>query len=107
MNRGAALFQKTIDPNAGKRRASFSVTLGIMPDYIAEVKGLRVDGVTPERPGDRAGLLSGDIIIGMGGNPIGDIYDYMNCLGKFRKHDTTYVIVERVSDTLKLEVIFE
>ena len=101
------LFQKTVDPDAGKRRASFSVTLGIMPDYIAEVKGLRVDGVTPERPGDRAGLLSGDIIIGIGGNPIGDIYDYMNCLGKFRKHDTTYVIVERASDTLKLEVIFE
>ena len=101
------LFQKTVDPDAGRRRASFSVTLGIMPDYIAEVKGLRVDGVTPERPGDRAGLLSGDIIIGIGGNPIGDIYDYMNCLGKFRKHDTTYVIVERASDTLKLEVIFE
>lgn len=101
------LFQKTVDPDAGRRRASFSVTLGIMPDYIAEVKGLRVDGVTPERPGDRAGLLSGDIIIGIGGNPIGDIYDYMNCLGKFRKHDTTYVTVERASDTLKLEVIFE
>ncbi|MCH8027321.1 MAG: M20/M25/M40 family metallo-hydrolase [candidate division Zixibacteria bacterium] len=101
------LFQKTVDPNAGRRRASFSVTLGIMPDYIAEVKGLRVDGVTPERPGDRAGLLSGDIIIGLGGNPIGDIYDYMNCLGKFRKHDTTYVVVERANDTLKLEVIFE
>ena len=101
------LFQKTVDPNAGRMRSSFSVTLGIMPDYIAEVRGLRVDGVTPERPGDRAGLLSGDIIIGMGGNPIGDIYDYMNCLGKFRKHDTTYVTVERASDTLKLEVIFE
>ncbi len=101
------LFQKTVDPNTGKRRSSFSVTLGIMPDYIAEVKGLRVDGVSPERPGDRAGLLSGDIIIGIGGNPIGDIYDYMNCLGKFRKHDTTYVIVERASDTLKLEVIFD
>ncbi|MFQ6007970.1 MAG: M20/M25/M40 family metallo-hydrolase [Candidatus Zixiibacteriota bacterium] len=104
---GELTFQKTKDPMAGKRRSSFSVTLGIMPDYIAEVKGLRIDGVSPDRPGERAGLLMGDIIIKMGDIDINDIYDYMNALSKFRKGDSTVIVIERGADTLNLQVVFE
>jgi len=43
----------------------------------------------------------------MGDVPIGDIYDYMNCLGMFRKGDTTMVTVERGEETLSLTVIFQ
>lgn len=100
-------FQKTKDPDAGKRASNFSVTLGIMPDYIAEVKGLRVDGVSPERPGERAGLLTGDVIVQMGEFEIEDIYGYMNALGKFRKGDTCIVVVEREGEKKDLTVIFE
>jgi len=78
-----------------------------MPDFIAEVKGLRVDGVSPDRPGEKAGIKQGDIIIKMGKIAIGDIYDYMNTLGKFRKGDTTQLEVVRDNDTLQLLVIFE
>lgn len=103
----ALTFQKTKAPDAGKRASSFSVTLGIMPDYIAEVKGLRVDGVSPERPGERAGLLTGDVIVKMGEYDIEDIYGYMNALGKFRKGDTCIVVVEREGAKKDLTVIFE
>ena len=104
---GALTFQKTKDDGSGKRRSQFSVTLGIMPDYIAEVKGLRVDGVIPDRPGERAGLLEGDIVIKMGEFDISDIYDYMNALGKYRKGDSIMVVVERAADTLSLPVVFK
>jgi hypothetical protein len=104
---GALEFQKTKDPDADKRASSFSVTLGIMPDYIAEVKGLRVDGVSPDRPGDRAGLLTGDVIVRMGEFAVEDIYGYMNALGKFRKGDTCVVVVERAGEKKDLTVIFE
>jgi hypothetical protein len=104
---GALTFQKTKDTMPGRRRAAFSVTLGIMPDYIAEVKGLRVDGVSPDRPGDRAGLKEGDIIIKMGDIDINDVYDYMNALSKFRKGDSTIIVIERGADTLNLQVVFE
>lgn len=104
---GSLAFQKTKDPDADKRASSFSVTLGIMPDYIAEVKGLRVDGVSPERPGDRAGLKTGDVIVRMGEFDIEDIYGYMNALGKFRKGDTCVVVVERAGEKKDLTVIFE
>lgn len=88
-------------------RASFSVTLGVMPDYIAEVKGMRVDGVSVDRPAERAGMKAGDILIQMGNMPINDIYDYMSCLGKFRKHDKTTVVVMRGEEKLNLTVVFE
>ena len=100
-------FKKTKDENEGKRRSSFSVTFGIMPDYIAEVKGLKVDGVIPDRPGERAGIIDGDIIIKIGDLDIGDIYDYMNSLSKFRKGDTTNVVVERAGEEVQLQIIFE
>lgn len=100
-------FQKTKDPDAGKRASSFSVTLGIMPDYVADVKGVKVDGVSSDRPGERAGIQKGDVIIRMGTLTIDDIYAYMNALSRFRKGDSTIIAVERGADTLNLPVIFE
>jgi len=104
---GPLEFQRTKSSEESRHRKNFSVTLGIMPDFIAEVKGLRVDGVSPDRPGEKAGIKQGDIIIKMGKIAIGDIYDYMNTLGKFRKGDTTQLEVVRDNDTLQLLVIFE
>ncbi len=100
-------FQKTVDPDAGKRRSAYSVTLGIMPDYVAEVKGVKVDGVSPDRPGERAGILKGDVIVKMGQYTIDDIYAYMSALGKFRKGDTTTVVVQRGADSVDLKVEFK
>lgn len=99
-------FQRT-KSEGGRHSQRFSVTLGIMPDFIAEVKGLRVDAVSPERPGERAGLLQGDIIIMMDDTEVGDIYDYMTALGRYRKGDSASVVVQRGADTLSLDVVFE
>ncbi|HOP07158.1 MAG TPA: M28 family peptidase [candidate division Zixibacteria bacterium] len=106
-HRGALTYQKTKSDQPGHSYSEYSVTLGIMPDFVGEVEGLRVDGVSPGRPGERAGLLEGDIIVKMGSIEIGDIYDYMNALGKFRKGDSTRVTVERGDQTIELNVLFE
>jgi len=104
---GELVFQKTKDEGTSRRRGHYSVTLGIMPDYVREEDGLGVDGVMPDRPGDRAGLTEGDVIVKMGKYNVGDIYDYMNALGKFRKGDTTIVVVDRNGEQLELQVVFE
>ena len=104
---GPLTFQRTKHEGAGGRPASLSVTLGIMPDFISEVEGLGVDGVSPDRPADRAGILKGDIIIGIDRRKVGDIYDYMNALGKYRQGDTCQVVIVRQTDTLTLTVEFK
>ena len=103
---GPLTFLRTKDDRPGGARGDLSVTLGIMPDFISELEGLGVDGVTPDKPGDRAGLLKGDVIIGMDQRKVGDIYDYMNALSKYRKGDTCDLTVVRNSDTLSLRVEF-
>jgi len=104
---GELTFVKTKDPDAGGRRADLSVTLGIMPDFITEVKGLKIDAVSPDRPADVAGLLKGDVITQLGDIAVGDIYDYMNALGGFRKGDTVIVTVTRGEENLDVMVVFE
>lgn len=85
----------------------FKVTLGIMPDYTFEGEGLRADGVTDGKAASKAGLLKGDIIIGMGDMEIKDIQDYMKGLAKFKKGDSTTVRVKRGEEEKKLDVTFQ
>jgi hypothetical protein len=87
-------------------RSSFKVTLGIMPSYAGDVEGLKVDGVTEGRPGQKAGILTGDVILQLGDYPIKDIQQYMDALGKFEKGQTVPVKVKRGTDTVNLSVTF-
>lgn len=87
-------------------RSSFKVTLGIMPDYTSAEDGLKVDGVTEGRPGHKAGIQTGDIIIRLGDYPIGNIQQYMDALGKFEKGQTVPVKVKRNHETHELSVSF-
>ena len=87
-------------------RSSFKVTLGIMPSYASDAEGLKVDGVTEGRPGFKAGILTGDVIIQMGDFTIKDIQNYMDALGKFEKGQTVPVKVKRNKETIDLSVTF-
>jgi S1-C subfamily serine protease len=92
--------------NTEEGKSSFKVTLGIMPDYTFEGKGLRVDGVTKGKPADAAGLLQGDLIIQLGEIKINDINDYMKALSKFNKGESTGVIISRAGKEMKMKVTF-
>lgn len=103
---GPLTFQRTKDEGAGGGPSRLSVTLGIMPDFISQVQGLGVDGVSPDKPADRAGILKGDIIIQFDQRAVKDIYDYMNALQRYRKGDTCLVRLVRGADTLSVKVDF-
>ena len=87
-------------------RSSFKVTMGIMPSYSSSSDGLKVDGVTDGRPGQKAGILTGDVIIQMGDHAIKDIQNYMDALGKFEKGQTIPVKLKRGADTVTVSVTF-
>ncbi|HMQ00219.1 MAG TPA: PDZ domain-containing protein, partial [Cyclobacteriaceae bacterium] len=86
-------------------RAAFRVTLGIMPSYSND-GGVKVDGVTEGRPGQLAGIQTGDVIVQMGDLPINDIQDYMGALGKFDKGQTVEVKLKRAEKIISLLVTF-
>lgn len=82
---------------SGRTGRRLKVTLGIMPDFAGtEKKGLRIDGVTKDGPADKGGMKKGDIITGINGQPVGNIYEYMSRLQKL-KHGMT-VNVEVIRD---------
>jgi aminopeptidase YwaD len=99
------VFTKTRETQTSTNTA-FRVTLGIMPDYTFSGTGVRADGVTDGRPGAKAGLKAGDIILQLGDNNITSMETYMQALGKFKKGDTTKVKYKRGNDTREATVEF-
>lgn len=87
-------------------RSSFKVTMGIMPSYTSDGDGLKVDGVTEGKPGQKAGIQAGDVIMQLGDLIIKDIQNYMEALGKFEKGQTIDAKVKRGSEVITLKVTF-
>lgn len=85
---------------------SFKVTLGVMPSYTSEESGLKVDGVSEGKPAQKAGILTGDLIIQIGEYGIKDIQTYMETLGKFEKGQTVPVTVKRNGESITVQLTF-
>lgn len=97
-------FTATRNPDMGK--SSFKVTMGVMPDYAYEGKGMRIDGVTDGKPAYKAGLQKGDVVIELGGNKVADVQEYMKALSNFKKGDATNVKVLRGGKEMEMKVTF-
>lgn len=97
-------FLKTRSPDQGK--ASFKVTMGVMPDYTFEGQGMRIDGVSDNKPAAKAGLQKGDIVKKLGDMEVKDVMTYMKALSKYNKGDTAPVEVLRNGETKVLSVTF-
>jgi len=98
-------FRKTKTGNS-RKAPSFKVTLGIIPDYFGDAKGLKIDGVSKGKPAEAAGLQKGDIIVKMGETAVKDMMTYMEALRAFDKGDETTVDVLRGDDAITLKVKF-
>lgn len=88
------------------RAPKMSVTLGLVPDHSYDGKGLRVEGIMPDRPAEKAGIKGGDIILKIGEYDTPEIMSYMKALGHFKKGDKTKVVLKRGDETLTLDIAF-
>jgi hypothetical protein len=73
----------------------FRVTVGTIPDYAAEVDGMKISGVRPGSPAEKAGLQGGDIIVKFGSFDIKNIYDYTYALGSFSAGEEVEIVAMR------------
>lgn len=104
-DKGKLAFTKTREAQQmGKR--SFSVSMGIMPDYTFSGTGVRADGISEGKPAQKAGLQTGDIILQIGEYKTPDVQGYMQTLGKFKKGDATKVIVKRGEAEMTFDIVF-
>lgn len=101
---GKLAFRKTKDDSG--EMARFKVGLGVVPDYLYDGKGMRIDGLREDTPASRAGLLKGDIVIKLGDSLITDIYGYMRALSVFEEGDQTKVIVDRKGEKIEADLKF-
>ena len=96
-------FTKTKDSSDSPR---FTVSMGVVPDYLYDGKGMRVDGVSEGKPAQAAGLMKGDIVIQLGDSTINDMMGYMRALSVFKKGDSTQVVLQRADQKIVTKVKF-
>jgi aminopeptidase YwaD len=92
---------------AGGDSRGFNVTLGIVPDVGWSGEGTKVSVVQPNRPGEKAGLKGGDVIVKMAGKKILNVYDYMGILGELKVGDQVEIEVLRSGETVILHATME
>ncbi|MBT8394251.1 MAG: M28 family peptidase [Flavobacteriaceae bacterium] len=101
---GELAFRKT--KNESDNAPRFKVTLGVVPDYMFDGKGMRIDGVSEDKPAQKAGLQKGDVVIQLGDLEVIDMMGYMKALSKFEKGQTTTVKVQRGDKVVESPVTF-
>lgn len=102
---GKLAFTKTEDVRT-EEAPRFKVTLGVVPDYMYDGKGMRIDGITDGKPAANAGLKVGDIVVKLGPQDVADMMSYMKALALFNKGDKAPVKVLRDGKEVTVDVTF-
>ena len=82
------------------------VMLGVQIED-AEEGGVRVKGVMPESPAAKAGMEENDIIVGVDGEPVAEIFDLTYQVSLHKPGDVGPVEVLRGEEKLTLEVTYD
>ena len=103
-NNGKLAFRKTASGETETPR--FKVTLGVIPDYLFDGEGMRIDGVSEDKPAQKAGLQKGDVVVALGDYDVKHMMGYMQALSKFEEGNSTTVKVKRGDQVVSVEVTF-
>ena len=98
-------YIKTKEDN-NENTPKFKVTLGVIPDYMYDGEGMRIDGVTAGKPASNGGMQKGDIVIQMGDVKVADMTSYMKALSQFTKGEQAKVIFIREKEKKETIVTF-
>jgi hypothetical protein len=106
-DRPAFARTQTSSTMGGGDSRGFNVTLGVIPDYGEGSEGMKIGGIRPSGPAEKAGMKAGDIITRMAGKKVLNIYDYMGILGELKAGQEIDVDVVRDGKTLTLHATME
>jgi hypothetical protein len=97
-------FRKT--KNESEETPRFKVGLGVVPDYLFDGTGMRIDGISEGKPAQAAGLQKGDVVVKLGDADITDMMSYMKALSQFEAGQSTSVEVLRNGNRVTVEIQF-
>lgn len=101
---GKLAFRKT--KNESEEVPRFKVALGVIPDYMFDGKGMRIDGISEDKPAQKAGLQKGDVVVKLGDSTVVDMMSYMRALSTFEKGNKTKVTVDRNGEQIEADIKF-
>jgi hypothetical protein len=101
---GELAFRTT--KNESDSAPRFKVGLGVVPDYLFDGKGMRIDGTREDTPAFRSGLQKGDIVVKLGDSLVTDMMSYMRALSVFDNGDEAKISVLRKQETIDTIVKF-
>ncbi len=106
-NRAAPVtYVKVKEPPPAGRGRGYGAYFGSIPDFaFQEEKGVRLTGVRPESPAEKAGLQEGDIIVKMGGIQVKNLHDLVFVLRSKRAGDKVDVVFERNGEERRVTAI--
>ena len=81
-----------------------SVSTGTMPDFAYSGEGVKVGAVSEGSPGEKAGLLKGDIIKKLDGKEIKTLRDYSNLLKEHSPGDIISLELERDGEIININL---
>ena len=85
--------------------ATMRIFTGTIPDYTQEVEGLSLSGVIGGGPAEAAGLQGGDVVVGLAGQDVTNIYDYMYALDLLKVGEPAEVVFIRDDERMTTELI--
>ncbi len=89
-----------------RSRGRLGAYLGTIPDYAeSDVKGVLLSGVTKGGPADKAGIKGGDVIIGLMGKRIENVYDYTDAISELKVGQSASIKVNRKGKELELAIV--
>ena len=100
-------YVKVEQGRGGGSRDALRVYLGTVPDYAAEVKGVKLAGVRAGGPADKGGLKGEDVIVEFAGQKIANIYDYTYALDAVKIGEAIEVVVMRDGKSVRMTVVPE
>ncbi|TPV34907.1 M28 family peptidase [Paucihalobacter ruber] len=92
--------------NESEETPRFKVGLGVVPDYLYDGEGMRIDGTREDTPAFAAGLQKGDVVTKLGDSAVTDMMSYMRALSVFDKGDETTITVTRGNEIIEAVVKF-
>jgi peptidase M28-like protein/PDZ domain-containing protein len=82
----------------------FRVYLGTVPNYSDQSDGMKLDGVRPGSPAEKAGLRAGDLIVKLGKMAIKNVYDYTYALGEMRGGEEVEAVIRRDGKEMTMKI---